>query len=84
MTAGRRSGSVKLTGRRVRAGGRVGSALKSGLISIVGCAEREGNGGRDGNADTLGLIGTGVRVGQMSILHMSAETPSARHSRIMT
>lgn len=74
---------MKLIGRRVRAGGRVGRALKSGLIIIVGCAEREGNGGRDGNADTLGLIGTGVRVGQMSILHISAGASDARHSRII-
>jgi len=71
-------------GRRVRAGGRVGRALNRGLISIVGCAERDGNGGRDGNMDSVGLIGAGVRVGHMSILHMSAGTPSARHSRIMT
>jgi len=66
-------------GRRVRAGGRVGRALKRGLIIIVGNAERDGTGGRDGKADTLGLMGCGVIVGHASMLQSRSDPPCVIH-----
>jgi hypothetical protein len=47
--AGIRSGITNCVGRRVRSAGREGSALKRGLINIVGRAVLEGNTDIEGN-----------------------------------